>query len=1056
MGGHSMVVLKNISVTATSMVFNDDLQYIVIGYHCSRACHLALSVFRDEHVIAKNIPIAMDSGSRTVGILLPLQNEEFDAVWQFCDHSGNVLTRVTQFWKKPREWTLYAMISSHTDIGLHESQYIQREECCKIIDEAIKLCDETDTEQEVDRYRYTMEGSWFWNNYQYKHGTEAAQKIADEYIRTGKIGICAGLAGNHFQTFGLEEMCRSTYERKKLNEDWGLDSKTLALIDINGMPVSMIHPYVKAGYRNIIFAPNHWNPMRSSVWKNDRNILGPDLNPEAGGYGSRVDVRYASELPMIYNWENENGEQLTVWASTQYGYGGDAFGFYPLPRYYYIDLQGREDKMWKQLELLESKYPYDIWLFACYDDNQIPDRYLIDHIQEWNAKWKWPKVRTLGNPDEPFEQLRQRFGDQIPVIKGDMAGGWYQHPLAVPELIAQKMDAERLLCAAEKWSVAACLTDNGYAYPATDFRRAWDHLLFNDEHSYGVSGYSGRRVYETWMQHRDWIDKAYVAAKIECQNALAAIASHISASEESVVAFNSTAQSVTQWIQNEEFTGCFRVTVPPFGYQVVAKSKLLPMICATEAVPEPPVIENSYYRISFSANGSIRSIYDKELKRELADIGNEYRINELVFTKDHHQTFHTPGCASFEITRSIFFIKVTIRTSIDSMGADVLQYVTLPLDEKRIDIENNLYHVRTMINDQRYRRYLYCAFPFQVANARRLCHLNGAVVEYAKDVTGHGTDVYMAAQEWCCSENKDFGVALMMQENQLTEFGHIHPDKTDFDNAGDGSQIFTYLANDWLQKHTSGGSHLDFRFRYAIASYSGDYQTADIPEMAERFVTPVKVLTIPAQEGSLPKEAHSFLKANGKSRFLCLKRADGGRGLITRFYGENPTMTFDKEWNAQSCTVDERFPSVSNPGYGFSTYRLGQDTVCLPVREPPVAYASDGIPATVGSVYTGLITDPCAAASEDRDSLYLLWGANQEADFSHYRLYRGEYAGFESNNDSFLADVQPEDYCVGRYVDSGLKEHTCYYYRVCAVNNSGICGPLSREFSAYTREPLFD
>lgn len=37
----------------------------------------------------------------------------------------------------------------------------------------------------------------------------------------------------------------------------------------------------------------------------------------------------------------------------------------------------------------------------------------------------------------------------------------------------------------------------------------------------------------------------------------------------------------------------------------------------------------------------------------------------------------------------------------------------------------------------------------------------------------------MAVNEWCCSENQDYGVALMLLDNQLIEFDHIHTDKTD-------------------------------------------------------------------------------------------------------------------------------------------------------------------------------------------------------------------------------------------------------------------------------------
>ena len=92
------------------------------------------------------------------------------------------------------------MVSSHTDIGLHNSQYIQRFNSSKFIDDAIKLCDETDDREENDKYRYTMEGTWFWNNYGMDRGEDVAKAVVSEYIKTGKIGAsCTKIVKNFMQ-----------------------------------------------------------------------------------------------------------------------------------------------------------------------------------------------------------------------------------------------------------------------------------------------------------------------------------------------------------------------------------------------------------------------------------------------------------------------------------------------------------------------------------------------------------------------------------------------------------------------------------------------------------------------------------------------------------------------------------------------------------------------------------------------------------------------------------------------------------------------------------------
>ena len=55
---------------------------------------------------------------------------------------------------------------------------------------------------------------------------------------------------------------------------------------------------------------------------------------------------------------------------------------------------------------------------------------------------------TVGDLDKPFDELR-KFGDKIPVLRGEMTSGWLQHIAATPELMAEKLSADRALTAAE-------------------------------------------------------------------------------------------------------------------------------------------------------------------------------------------------------------------------------------------------------------------------------------------------------------------------------------------------------------------------------------------------------------------------------------------------------------------------------------------------------------------------------------------------------------------------------------------------------------------------------
>jgi len=350
-----------------------------------------------------------------------------------------------------------------------------------------------------------------------------------------------------------------------------------------------------------------------------------------------------------------------------------------------------------------------------------------------------------------------------------------------------------------------------------------------------------------------------------------------------------------------------------------------------------------------------------------------------------------------------------------------------------------------------------------VENAKRIVHLNGCKASPGLDQTGHGTDTYLAGREWSCVENEKYGVALLQLDSHLVEFGRIHPDKTDYGHPESGSAIFSYICNDWLQMHTPGGSHVNFVFRYAIVSYPGDHIAANIARMAERLANPLLSVRVKAHKGTLPG-CQSLLECpSDNMRLLALKRSDNGRGVVARLletFGQEipmPCLRSHFQGKANPCpvTVDERPTSALEtcPPFGYCTWLLAGSGWKVAARpEESVDYGD--CPAPIGAVYTGLITTPRAACGEKPGQLYLLWGQNTESDLSHYELHRSRKPGFRPGKSTFLAAVEPGDYRVGRYEDTGLRTHTVYYYRVRAVNKADKTGPWSDVFSGVTREEL--
>ena len=879
-----------------------------------------------------------------------------------------------------REWKLYGLKSSHTDVGLHNSQYIQRHGSVRRIDEAARLIDaDTRSDDDPAAYRFAMEHVWFWDNYHQDKGMDAAWRIVTNYMARGRMDVGVMCAGNHTHLYSGTEIDRSTLTKRLLEQKWGIHTRTFFMSDNPGLSCSLIDPYVRAGVRYCFFAPNQWNPIRSTIWKMRKKMLTshPDYNnPDLQGGGNRIAVSYDLDLPMVFRWKAPGGkESLLVWCSTHYGRGYERLGLTSGVRPSFI--AGAEARMPEFLRILESKYPYDVWLAGVYCDDEWPNTGFADFAAEWNKKWLWPQFRTVGRLDEPFEYLEEKFGDKIPTLTGEMTSGWLQHAVCAPELLADKLNIDRKLETAERLGTFAGTIDRG----AVD--RAWWYLLLYDEHCYGTSGYKGRRVFETWMQRRDWLDRAAATASNELAKAVA----KLGLKSES---FTNDKHDATEYLNTEAQRHGGTEKDGSFTSSALRDSVPL-SLCVKNNPVKDGVTENRWYRVAVT-NGVIYSIYDKELARELID----GPANRFMYTRNNHKTWEAEPEKA--------------------LGAKVTRRVYLAENEKRIDIEDRFEHARDLFNTCRYYRFSYLAFPFAVPGGEFRAHLNGTVIRPYEDCHPMTTDAYCAVRDWCLVENADFGVALMMRDSTLTEFGEIHPDKTCYTGKPPKGKtaIYPYLFTDWLQMHQPDGDSMNFTFRFAITSYRcGPLGDRALP-CGGRDSGPLGDRALPCGGRDSGPLGDRALPCGGRDCGPLGDRAlpCGGRWANVARMCEDWLDPYAKWMREQNIP---RFSRES-------------------VEEPPPGW-------------TGLIERPRAGHGEKDGQMYILWGAEMSPAFDHYELWR---------DGKFLANVTNEvhhgiPYRVARYEDLGLPTHSRHEYRIRKVWKDGRKDPLGEPFYGLTR-----
>jgi hypothetical protein len=167
----------------------------------------------------------------------------------------------------------------------------------------------------------------------------------------------------------------------------------------------------------------------------------------------------------------------------------------------------------RRLAWLEKNgYRYDTYLLmASPGDNIHPmGAFLIlERIREWNRRHAELPMKMC-TPEEFFDNLISRYGDDFSTVSGDSAGHWETVKLRVPEAAAKMRQASNDLPAAEAAATIALLLSK-ISFPKFDLQQAWFSLLAFHEHT-ADSGGGWPGYFTRW--DADWSNIAHYSAAL--------------------------------------------------------------------------------------------------------------------------------------------------------------------------------------------------------------------------------------------------------------------------------------------------------------------------------------------------------------------------------------------------------------------------------------------------------------------------------------------------------------------------------------------------------------
>ena len=342
----------------------------------------------------------------------------------------------------------YVLMHSHCDIGYTDIQpHIAAKQAQNVV-HALELIEQTKQYPKDAQFKWNTEG--FWQVEQFYKIATAKQKAAfEQAVRERRICV-DGMYGNLLTGLARgEELLRQFEFSAELGQRCGVKCESMMISDVPGLIWGTVPALAQAGIRYISDGPNA-----------SRGMIGDRI-----GY---VRVRYENHP---FWWVSPSGQERALYWGAQ---GGYSIG------HHCASIRDAIAELTDQLE--EWGYPYDIvQLRWTKGDNGGPDETVMPMVREWNEKYAWPKL-VISTTAEMFHAFEKRYGDQLPVLRGDMTPYWEDGAgSSARETGINRLASDRMTQGEILWTLF-----QPKALPAAGYEEALKNIAMYSEHTWGA------------------------------------------------------------------------------------------------------------------------------------------------------------------------------------------------------------------------------------------------------------------------------------------------------------------------------------------------------------------------------------------------------------------------------------------------------------------------------------------------------------------------------------------------------------------------------------------